>query len=121
IAERRRFRAIQAVLLENLARSLPYDAGAPYIEQWLRLSPFDRNAHELLLTTLARHGRIAEGEAHLASASKLFEADCLESAPLRELWRQARERHTLEVAQAAPGPTQIINASFTEVRRLAPE
>ena len=74
IAERRRFRGIHAVLLENLARSLPYDAGAPYIEQWLRLSPFDRNAHELLLTTLARHGRIAEGESHLASASKLFEA-----------------------------------------------
>jgi DNA-binding SARP family transcriptional activator/Tfp pilus assembly protein PilF len=122
IAERRRFRGIQAVLLENLARSLPYDGAAPYIEQWLRLSPFDRNAHELLLTTLARQGRIAEGEAHLASASKLFEADCLESAPLRELWRQAREKHTLEVAQAAPAPViELVSANLTELRRFAPE
>ena len=121
VAERRRFRGIQAVLLENLARSLPCDGAAPYIEQWLRLSPFDRNAHELLLTTLARQGRIAEGEAHLASASKLFEADCLESAPLRELWRQARERHTLEVAQAPAPVIELVSANLTELRRFAPE
>ena len=57
-----------------------------------KLSPFDRNAHELLLTSLARQGRIAEGEAHLASASKLFEADGLDSAPLRDIWRSAREQ-----------------------------
>lgn len=121
IAERRRFRGIHAVLLEHLARNLPYDAGARYIEQWLRLSPFDRNAHELLLGTLARHGRIAEGEAHLASASKLFEADGLESAPLRELWRAAREKHAIEAAQAAPSPAiELVSASLTEIRRTAP-
>jgi DNA-binding SARP family transcriptional activator/TolB-like protein len=121
IAERRRFRGIHAVLLENLARSLPYEAGAPYIEQWLRLSPFDRNAHELLLGTLARNGRIAEGEAHLASATKLFEADGLDSAPLRELWRQAREKHALEATPpAAAAAPQIISASLTEVQRFAP-
>ena len=87
-AERRRFRGIQTVLLENLARALPHEAAAPYLDEWLRLSPFDRSAHELLLTSLARQGRIAEGEAHLAAACKLFEADGLDSAPLRDLWRQ---------------------------------
>jgi DNA-binding SARP family transcriptional activator len=122
IAERRRFRGIQAVLLENLARSLPSDAGATYIEQWLRLTPFDRNAHELLLATLARQGRIAEGEAHLASASKLFEGDGLDSAPLRELWRQARENHSIEIAKTAPRPAlELVSASLTEIQRLAPE
>jgi DNA-binding SARP family transcriptional activator/TolB-like protein len=126
IAERRRFRGIHAVLLENLARALPYDTGARYIEQWLRLSPFDRNAHELLLTTLARHGRIAEGESHLASASKLFEADGLESAPLRDLWRAAREKRALETAQASPTPApaptlELVSASLTEIKRIAPE
>ena len=92
-AERRRFRGIQTVLLENLARALPHEAAAPYIDEWLKLSPFDRNAHELLLGALARHGRIADGEAHLASACKLFEADGLDSAPLHELWRNTREKH----------------------------
>ena len=66
-----------------------------------RLAPFDRSAHELLLTSLARQDRIAEGEAHLASAVKLFEADGLESAPLRDLWRHARGN---AAARAAPGP-----------------
>jgi DNA-binding SARP family transcriptional activator len=117
-AERRRFRGIQAVLLENLARALPHEAAAPYIDDWLKLSPFDRSAHELLLGSLARQGRIAEGEAHLAAACKLFEADGLDSAPLRALWRDTREKHA---AIAQPGPAQLISASLTEVRQFSPD
>lgn len=120
-AERRRFRGIQTVLLENLSRALPWESAAPFVEQWLRLSPFDRNAHELMLTALARHGRIAEGEAHLASATKLFEADGLESAPLRNLWKQAREAHAAPqvTAVSSTGELQIVTASLSEVRRFA--
>jgi len=117
-AERRRFRGIQTVLLENLARALPHETGSPYIDEWLRLAPFDRNAHELLLGSLARQGRIAEGEAHLASASRLFEADGLDCAPLRDIWRGARESAQ---AQPAPASLQIVSASLTEIRRFTPE
>jgi len=125
-AERRRFRHIQAVLLEHLARALPHEQAATYVDEWLRLAPFDRNAHELLLTSLARQGRIAEGEAHLASASKLFDADGLDSAPLRELWRQAREAVTTAPSSAQAEPAQpasieLLSANLTEVRRYAPE
>jgi len=116
-AERRRFRGIQAVLLEHLARALPHETAAPYIDEWLKLSPFDRNAHELLLGSLARQGRIADGEAHLAAACRQFEADGLDSAPLHALWRSTREKHA---AQAAPGPAQLVSASFTEISRFAP-
>lgn len=119
-AERRRFRGIQTVLLENLARALPHEAGAPFLDEWLRLAPFDRNAHELLLGSLARQGRIAEGEAHLASASKLFEADGLDATPLRDLWRGARESAAVQ-SQPGPASLQIISANLTEVRRFAPE
>jgi len=119
-AERRRFRGIQTVLLENLARALPHEAGAPYIDEWLRLAPFDRNAHELLLGSLARQGRIAEGEAHLASAIKLFEADGLDCAPLRDLWRAARESAAV-TSQPGPSSLQIVSANLTEIRRFAPE
>ena len=130
-AERRRFRGIQAALLEHLARALPHDQASSYVDEWLRLAPFDRNAHELLLTSLARQGRIAEGEAHLASASKLFDADGLDSAPLRELWRQAREAATSTSAApqssatqpepAQPSSLELLSANLTEVRRYAPE
>jgi DNA-binding SARP family transcriptional activator len=117
-AERRRFRGIQTVLLENLSRALPHEAAAPYIDEWLKLSPFDRSAHELLLGSLARQDRIADGEAHLAAACKLFEADGLDSAPLRALWRDTREKHA---AQAQAGAVQLVSASLTEVRRFAPD
>jgi DNA-binding SARP family transcriptional activator/TolB-like protein/Flp pilus assembly protein TadD len=123
-AERRRFRGIQAALLEHLARALPHEEAAPYIDEWLRLAPFDRNAHGLLLSSLARQGRIAEGETHLASASKLFEADGLDSAPLRELWRQAREAATAAPAAAPPENghgIELLGASLAEMRRYAPE
>ncbi|MDF3019884.1 MAG: transcriptional regulatory protein family protein 1 [Steroidobacteraceae bacterium] len=121
-AERRRFRGIQAVLLENLARDLPHEQAAPYLDEWLRLSPFDRQAHEILLTSLARSGRVAEGEAHLASATKLFEADGLESAPLRELWRAARAKAAALDQRPAPiespaGTIELVSASLTEIRR----
>ncbi len=111
-AERRRFRGIHTVLLENLSRALPHGEAAPYLERWLKLSPFDRSAHELLLTSLALQNRIAEGEAHLASAIKLFEADGLETAPLREMWHQARGK---AVANRAPGPAlEIVSANLIE-------
>jgi len=122
-AERRRFRGIQAVLLENLARALPHEAAAPYIDAWLELSPFDRSAHELLLGSLARQGRIAEGEAHLVAACKLFEAECLDSAPLRAIWRSTREKHAapMQPELGQPGPAQLISASLTEVRHFGPD
>ena len=114
-AERRRFRGIRTVLLENLARALPADAAAPYIDEWLRLAPFDRQAHELLLTSLARQGRIAEGESHLAAAIKLFEADGLDGAPLRESWRTLREK----ISPATP-PAIELAANYPEVQSATP-
>ncbi len=114
-AERRRFRGIQTVLLENLARSLPPDEAAPYIDVWLKLSPFDRQAHELLLTSLVRQSRIADGEEHLNAACKLFEADGLDSAPLRDIWRSVREKN---VAAQAVRPIELVSANLTEIRNL---
>jgi DNA-binding SARP family transcriptional activator len=121
-AERRRFRGIQAVLLENLSRDLPPEQAAPYLDEWLRLSPFDRQAHEILFDSLARQGRVAEGEAHLATASKLFEADGLDSAPLRALWRAARAKVATGGEPAdAEAAVELVSASLTEPKRFAPE
>jgi len=118
VAERRRFRGIQTVLLENLARALPHEAAAPYIDEWLRLAPFDTCAHELLLNALARHGRIAEGEAHLAAAAKLFEGDGLESGALRDCWQRAREGAAQP--QVLSGEAiELVSASLTEIRSFS--
>ena len=117
-AERRRFRGIQAVLLENLSRALPAAEAAPWLDQWLRLSPFDRSAHGLLLDSLAGQGRVAEAEAHLASAIKLFEADGLDTGPLRELWRAARAKNSVaSVADTQPLPIIELSAKVAEIIR----
>lgn len=89
-AQRRRFRGYQAAVLEHLVARLPDDEAFGYLEKWLELAPFDRRVHEIVLTALARSGRIREGEAHLAAAARLFEADGLDCAPLREAWHSAR-------------------------------
>ena len=73
-----------------------------------------------MLTSLARQGRIAEGEAHLASASKLFEADGLDCAPLRDIWRAAREAARRADRNRAP-TVELVSASLTEIRRFAPD
>jgi TolB-like protein/DNA-binding SARP family transcriptional activator len=99
-AQRRRFRACHAALLEHLVKNAPDEEGFVYLEKWLQLAPFDRRVHELFLTALARRGSIREGEEHLATTAGLFEAEGLDCRPLREAWRSAR-------AQGA-GPTRAL-------------
>src|SRR5215470_14263009 len=89
-AQRRRFRGCRVALLEHLVGHVPDDEASGYLEQWLQLAPFDRHVHEILLTALARRGRIREGEEHLAATEKLFEAEGLDSAPIRNAWRTTR-------------------------------
>jgi DNA-binding SARP family transcriptional activator len=89
-AQRRRFRGCHAALLERLVASSSDDEALEHLEKWLELAPFDARVHELLLKALARNGRIREGEEHLAAASRLFEAEGLDCAPLRTAWRSAR-------------------------------
>lgn len=89
-AQRRRFRGYHIALLEHLARSAPAEEIFDYLEEWCQLAPFDPCAHESLLNTLATSGRIGEGEHHVAATVRHFEAEGLDSSPIRDLWRTAR-------------------------------
>jgi DNA-binding SARP family transcriptional activator len=102
-AQRRRFRGCHAALLERLVGSVPDDEALGYLERWLELAPFDRRAHELLLNALARHGRIRDGEEHLAATVRMFEIEGLDCAPIRDAWRSARTQGESSRARAA-GP-----------------
>src|SRR5262249_35076491 len=57
-AQRRRFRACHAAVLEHLVRGVSDDEAFPYLERWLTLAPFDPRVHAALLSGLARRGRI---------------------------------------------------------------
>lgn len=92
-AQRRKVRAAQAAVLGMIVRRDP-DAGdaLSYLEQWLKVDPFSRQAHELLLGVLVRHGRLRDAEEHLAATMRLFELEGLDWLSIREAWRAARNR-----------------------------
>ena len=93
--QRRHLRAAHAAILEQLAHALApaSDEAVGCLEQWLRLAPFDRHAHELLLDALARRGHIREGDEHLAATARAFEAEGQDWASLGLAWRAAKARH----------------------------
>jgi len=107
VAQRRRFRGRHAALLERLVGCASGDEVLGHLETWLRLAPFDPRVHDALFCALADRGRIREGEEHLAATARLFEAEGLDWAPVRDAWRAARARTGAPppVATAAPVPT----------------
>ena len=107
-AQRRHFRACHVAVLERLSQSTPGAEGFRYLDRWRELAPFDPHAHETLLAALARHGRLREGDEHVTVTARLFEAEGLDSAPIRNAWRSARTS-TVVVAEgrdpdSAPTP-----------------
>jgi len=92
VAQRRRVRACQATVLEQLAAGLPIESEERFgcLDQWLRIAPFDRRAHTSMLQSLNDLGRLREGEEHLAAAIRAFDDEGLDWRPLRDAWRQLR-------------------------------
>lgn len=117
LGQRRRFHAARAAILEHLARALDPagDEALACLEQWLRLAPFDRRAHESLLDALARRGRLREGEEHLAATARMFEAEGQDWSTLGRAWRAAKERHAALPARAAEPPEVTVVAATLEV------
>ncbi|MET0679785.1 MAG: transcriptional regulator, partial [Burkholderiales bacterium] len=118
-AQRRRFRGCQAALLEHLVKSVPDDEAFGYVERWLRLAPFDRHVHEILLTALARRGAIREGEEHVAATARLFEAEGLDCAPIHDAWRSARAQ-AADVRIAAPSSSAAASGGREDVVTAPP-
>ncbi|MEZ5787101.1 MAG: transcriptional regulator, partial [Xanthobacteraceae bacterium] len=121
--QRRHFRGCHAALLERLVKSDPDDENVfGYLESWLRLAPFDRQVHGILLDALVRRGRLREGEEHLAATARLFEAEGLDDSELREIWRisksSAARPSRLETV-AAPPIAEDAAADSGEVRQSA--
>ncbi len=94
VAQRRRFRACQAAVLEHLAALLPDGSEERYdcLDKWLRLAPFDRHAHMLMLQSLSARNQLREGEEHVAAAIRAFEDEGLDWRPLRDAWSQLRRQ-----------------------------
>lgn len=125
LAQRRRCRAWETAVLEQLVSSLPEASGeiSPYVEKWVELAPFDGRAHMALLGALARRGRIDACEEHLSVTARLFEAEDLDFGSVRAAWQTMRERQggaptpaafasAADVAEATDGITSARRASL---------
>ena len=109
-SQRRRLRSCHAALLEHLVTRLPPEAGFEYLDRWLELAPFDRRVHELLLSAFVRRGQIREGEEHVASAARLFEAEGLDANFVREAWRSARGEGSSLLQAGGGSPPLLVQA-----------
>lgn len=91
-AQRCRVRAWRAALVEHLVARTPPEADELFVhlDELLQIAPFDRRAHTLLLDAFAARGRLHDGDEHLAAATRLFDAEGLDAAPLRTHWKQVR-------------------------------
>jgi DNA-binding SARP family transcriptional activator/Flp pilus assembly protein TadD len=87
LAQRRRYRDWRIRLLEQLAHTDQESLG--HVEKWLEIAPFDVRAHGQLFHSLARRGRYRDVDEHLLVSMKLFTAERLDCAGLRQAWRTA--------------------------------
>ncbi len=117
-AQRRRFRGCHVALLEHLARTVTGDEMFGYLEEWLKLAPFDRRVHETLLNAFARRGRIREGEEHLAATARLFEAEGLDHSPIREAWREAKVQGASAPKAQATAPVPAVVSIEVPAQRV---
>ncbi len=122
-AQRRRYRSCHAALLEALAHGAAGEEAFQAIEALVRIAPFDVQAHTMLLTALAGQRRFRDGDHHVETMAKLFEADGLDAAPLREAWRLAKARNesprTATVTAAVIGSTGAEPPTARAARRAS--
>jgi DNA-binding SARP family transcriptional activator/TolB-like protein len=124
-AERRRLSTAHAQLLTTIVKHVPPDSEAEleYLGKWLAVEPFERSAHEKLMTALVRRGRLREAEEHLAATIRLFELEGLEWVSIREAWRAARSEQrsvNVRVSSIAMPETKVQPASIeTKAARRA--
>jgi DNA-binding SARP family transcriptional activator len=99
-AQRNRYRMLQIDLLRELASRSQGAETLARLESWLRIAPFDPRAHEVLVQTLVKSGRLRDAEDHVARTIRAFEEEGLDWTPVREALR--RDAPKIEVAQPKP-------------------
>ncbi|MGA8901177.1 transcriptional regulator [Bradyrhizobium sp.] len=100
-----RYAAFRAALLQRLVESLPADSskGLAALEKWVEVAPFDDNAQSELLRRLAQRGRIDACKRLLTATERLYQAEGLDSEPIRKAWQEICEARPM----AAPSSTVV--------------
>jgi DNA-binding SARP family transcriptional activator/TolB-like protein/Tfp pilus assembly protein PilF len=129
--QRHRYRTLHARMLAELVARAPRGSDARFrtLGEWLRVAPFDRHAHELMLDALVQNGRAQDAEEHLAVTLRSFQQEGLDWGELRDAWQALRASHAdrtprstlappVTAAGSAPAVTTT-SASATPLRGLS--
>ena len=120
LAQRQRLRSNHIAVIAQLVSALPNGTKdrLRYLQTWLRLAPFDRRPHELLMLELADCGRVPEAEEHLAATIRQFEVEGLDWLPLRETWRRARACYSSSsVINVVAGAAAAVSSPAADIQR----
>lgn len=91
-ARRQRYRAMRVAVVSELALrpSVEPDLAWSRLDAWLQLAPFERRAHEVMLSALLGAERLRDAEQHMARTVLAFEHEGLDWSSLRTWWHAAR-------------------------------
>ena len=103
-AERERYRTLNARLLSRMIELLPSgsEERLSKLRKQIELRPYDEAGHRDLLASLAAAGRFAEGDAHLALATRLLKGSGGHPGALDEDWRTTKLRHLRDAPLPPP-------------------
>ena len=90
LAKRRAFRDAHIAILDRLVSDSSENEAVAYLEEWLRLAPYDERAHALLLEAFVKRRDLRGAEEHVAVTIAQFEAENLDSSAIRSAWRNLR-------------------------------
>jgi DNA-binding SARP family transcriptional activator len=107
-AQRQRYRTLQIAVLQEVVRRSPPGSEETFarLDEWLQIAPFDLYPHEAMLDALAQRGRLRDAQEHLAKTMQLFEEEGIDTSPLRDKWRLAREAPR---RSSEPAPAQAVS------------
>ena len=93
-AERGRYRTLQTRLLSRTVELLPVGSEQRFftLRKLIELQPYDEAGHRDMLEAFAATGRFAEGDAHLALATRLLTSGGGHAGALEEGWRTTKVR-----------------------------
>jgi TolB-like protein len=119
-----RYAAFRAALLQRLVESLPADSskGLAALEKWVEVAPFDDNAQSELLRRLAQRGRIDACKRLLTATERLYQAEGLDSEPIRKAWQEicgARPMAAPSSTVVAPSMSLALDARAETAARAA--
>ena len=109
---RQHYRALHLAVVSELTTRLPAASDETFgrLQRWLRLAPFDRTPHEVMIDALLKAGRVRDAETHVNATIRAFEQEGLDWAPLRERWQSARRASAELTSASAPVVTSVTSA-----------